>query len=223
MQAELEALCDALEGMDDDSKVDALNEIRRRLHEISPMRGEPCELVLWVPAQQVVANDYNPNVVAAPEMKLLTRSIEADGYTQPIVVCENDAGLEVVDGFHRHRVGKEVAEISARVRGRLPVTLINSGRSERPDRQASTIRHNRARGLHTVEGMQEIVRELVQRNWTDAKIGKELGMDPDEVLRLKQITGLAALFADREFSEAWEPDDSRGGFSRDEMECIRGA
>lgn len=168
-------------------------------------REHPVSRVQWVPAELVRANDYNPNSVAAPEMRLLRLSIEADGFTQPIVVWktedEDENGnviFEVVDGFHRNRVGKEMGL------SHLPVVVVNPARTDKGDRIASTIRHNRARGKHKVDAMSEIVVELARRNWSDEKIGRELGMDPDEVLRLKQITGLAEMFADREFSEAWE-------------------
>jgi ParB-like chromosome segregation protein Spo0J len=198
-------LCSALVEIDDaQARMDALNRVRRALHVVSPMREEPVDCVLWVPAEQVAGNLYNPNHVAPPEMRLLAHSIEQDGYTQPIVAWPLEAGYEVVDGFHRHRVGKEVPEVAARVQGRLPVVEIKAGRADRGDRMAATIRHNRARGRHAVEGMVEIVRDLARRNWTDTKIAKELGMEPDEVLRLKQISGLAELFKDRDFSEGWE-------------------
>jgi ParB-like chromosome segregation protein Spo0J len=155
--------------------------------------------VQWVPATAVRANDYNPNSVALPEMELLRLSIESDGFTQPIVVWEVEPGTyEVVDGFHRHKVGKAMGL------SHLPVVIINGARTDRGDRIASTIRHNRARGKHAVNSMSEIVIELARRNWSDNKIGKELGMEPDEVLRLKQIKGLEEMFANREFSEAWE-------------------
>src|SRR5690606_1244663 len=146
-----------------------------------------------------------PNVVAPPEMKLLEHSITMDGYTQPIVTFpREDGSREVVDGFHRNRVGKEAKAVRKRLRGYLPVTTIRADRADREDRIAATIRHNRARGRHQVDNMSEIVVELSRRNWSDEKIGKELGMEPDEVLRLKQISGLAEMFADEEFSEAWE-------------------
>jgi ParB-like chromosome segregation protein Spo0J len=138
-------------------------------------------------------------------MRLLQLSIMSDGYTQPLVVWPGEGGgYEVVDGFHRNRVGKEVGAVKKRIKGRLPVAVINSDRTAKEDRIAATIRHNRARGKHQVDAMSDIVLDLARRNWSDAKIAKELGMEPDEVLRLKQITGLAELFADREFSEAWE-------------------
>jgi ParB-like chromosome segregation protein Spo0J len=185
-------------------RIEMLNEIRRRLHVVSPFAAEPVDCVLWERAERVEANDYNPNSVAPPEMRLLEHSIQEDGYTQPIVGFREHEHIEVVDGFHRNRVGRECALVRQRVRGYLPVVLINEGRADRSDRIAATIRHNRARGKHAVSAMSDIVMELARRNWSDEKIGKELGMDPDEVLRLKQITGLAELFADREFSEAWE-------------------
>lgn len=185
-------------------KVEVLNAVKKSLHAVSPHASEPVDCVVWVPSETVVANDYNPNSVAPPEMKLLEVSITEDGYTQPIVAFRDDETTEVVDGFHRHRVGKESKKIVKRVHGYLPVAIINDDRRGRGDRIAATIRHNRARGKHRVDAMSEIVVELKRRNWSDAKIGRELGMEPDEVLRLSQISGLAEMFANRYFSEAWE-------------------
>lgn len=158
----------------------------------------PVANVIWVDSELIVANDYNPNIVATPEMKLLELSIESDGFTQPIVTWAVDGHYEVVDGFHRHLIGKKLKY------EKLPIVVINKDRAAINDRIAATIRHNRARGKHRIGAMSEIVRDLYRRNWSDKKIGKELGMDQDEVLRLKQIQGLADLFADKEFSEAWE-------------------
>lgn len=158
----------------------------------------PVSFVKWVPIESVYANDYNPNSVASPEMELLEHSIKSDGYTQPIVVWQTDKGFEVIDGFHRHLVGKKIGLTH------LPVVIINTGRTERNDRVASTIRHNRARGKHKIDAMSEIIMDLSKRNWSDARIAKELGMDADEVLRLKQIEGLAEAFKDMEFSKSWE-------------------
>jgi ParB-like chromosome segregation protein Spo0J len=189
-----------------EERVAVINEVRTILHSYSPFGEEPVDLVIWMPADDVIANDYNPNSVAPPEMELLRLSVIADGFTQPIVTFEEAGQRVVVDGFHRHRVGRECDDVRERVDGFLPVVQIRNDRTDRPDRMASTIRHNRARGKHQVEGMSDIVLELKRRNWSDAKIGKELGMDPDEVLRLAQITGLAEAFADRGFSEAWEAD-----------------
>lgn len=195
----------ALEILADEQRIEAINQIKLALHEISPFRDEPVDCVLWVKSDTVQANDYNPNVVAPPEMKLLEHSIVSDGYTQPIVAypVENE-GYEVVDGFHRNRVGKESKKVKARVLGYLPVVTIRASQTSKEDRIAATIRHNRARGRHQVDNMSEIVVDLSRRNWSEEKIAKELGMEPDEVLRLKQISGLAEMFADKEFSQAWE-------------------
>jgi ParB-like chromosome segregation protein Spo0J len=133
-------------------------------------------------------------------MALLELSIHSDGFTQPIVTWLREDGIyEVVDGFHRHVVGKEKLGLT-----HLPVVVINKDRSQKGDRIASTIRHNRARGKHGVSAMSDIVLDLSKRNWSDKKISKELGMEPDEVLRLQQIAGIAELFSDEEFYEAWE-------------------
>lgn len=189
-----------------EEQIETINKVKQELKSISPFAVEPVDCVQWVKEELVIANDYNPNNVAPPEMELLHTSIQEDGYTQPIVVYQHDGIYEVVDGFHRNRVGKEYKDIRERIHGYLPVTVINDDRHEKADRIASTIRHNRARGKHKIDAMSDIVIELKRRNWSDAKIGKELGMDPDEVLRLTQITGLAEMFKDKEFSEAWEVD-----------------
>lgn len=192
--------------LDLQTRIEAINAIRLELSEHSPFKSEPVDCVLWVSSDVVTANDYNPNSVAPPEMRLLEHSITEDGYTQPIVSWKREGVREVVDGFHRHRVGKESPTVRARVHGYLPVVTINGEREDKGDRMAATIRHNRARGEHRVDSMAEIVIELKRRFWSDEKISKELGMDADEVLRLTQVTGLAGLFADREFSQAWEAD-----------------
>ncbi len=202
LQAKVDALLVAIQHEPD--VIDAINRVRRAIHSISPFRDEPVDCVQWVRSESVGANDYNPNSVAPPEMKLLEHSISEDGYTQPIVGWRDGDAFEVVDGFHRTRVGRESGPVRERVHGYLPLVIVNDARLDRGDRIASTIRHNRARGKHRVEAMSDIVLELKRRNWSDSKIGRELGMDPDEVLRLVQITGLAEMFADREFSEAWE-------------------
>jgi len=167
-------------------------------NDLTWVKEHPVSNLQWLPIEKIFSNDYNPNSVAPPEMKLLELSITTDGFTQPIVVWETKNGFEVVDGFHRYLIGKKL-KLS-----HLPVVIINKDRTDRNDRIAATIRHNRARGKHQVGEMSNIVLELARRNWSDEKIAKELGMDSDEVLRLKQITGIAALFSDREFSEAWE-------------------
>lgn len=203
---DIKAICKRLERLDNDIKIAAINAIREEIHSISPFNSEPVDFVKWIKNDSVYANDYNPNTVAPPEMELLRHSIEHDGYTQPIVGWKQDEGVEVIDGFHRHRVGRECAEIQERVHGYLPVVQIQESNEGKNDRVASTIRHNRARGKHRVEAMADIVLDLKKRNWSDKKIAKELGMDQDEVLRLSQITGLMEAFADTEFSEAWEAE-----------------
>lgn len=202
----LKTLIEEIKALDLPEQVAAINTVKEELKKVSPFINEPVECVQWVKEELVIANDYNPNTVAPPEMELLHTSILEDGYTQPIVVYQHDGIYEVVDGFHRNRVGKECKDIHERIHGYLPVTIINDDRHEKADRIASTIRHNRARGKHRVEAMSDIVIELKRRNWSDNKIAKELGMDADEVLRLTQITGLAEMFADKDFSEAWEVD-----------------
>jgi len=195
-----------LSDMSSDEKVTAINELREHIHNESTFKNEPVDMVYWVKNENVIANEYNPNSVAPPEMELLELSINHDGYTQPIVSFPHDGVIEVVDGFHRHRVGKESYVIRERVNGYLPIVKIKESQEGKNDRIASTIRHNRARGKHKVDSMAEIVLELKRRNWSDAKIGKELGMDADEVLRLTQIRGLTEMFRDHKFSEAWRAE-----------------
>lgn len=186
-------------------KVATINALREAIHNISPFKSEPVDFVKWVANPLVHSNDYNPNSVAPPEMELLRLSIDADGYTQPIVsMPDPDGRFEVIDGFHRHRVGKECADIQTRVHGYLPLVQIRKSQEDKTDRMAATIRHNRARGKHKVEAMSEIVIELKRRNWSDEKIAKNLGMEADEVLRLCQLSGLSELFSDQEFSQSWD-------------------
>lgn len=198
-----ESMRNHLNAMGTEERIAAINELRGVLHELSPFRAEPVDFVQWVPAAQVTANDYNPNAVAPPEMKLLYISIREDGFTQPIVSSHDVQNQQyiVVDGFHRNRVGKEHRDIRERLHGYLPVVTTDKPLDER---MASTIRHNRARGKHAVSPMSDLVAALYRGGWADDRIAKELGMELDEVLRLKQITGLPEIFADREYSRAWE-------------------
>jgi len=196
-----------IEKLDFDEKIKVINDIKLSLHEISPFKDEPVDCVLWVDNSEVIANDYNPNAVAPPEMELLEHSISQDGFTQPIVTWEKENEYEVIDGFHRNRVGKESEIVKERIQGYLPVVAIKEDRNKRNDRIAATIRHNRARGKHKIDSMSEIVVELKRRNWSPKKIAKELGMDQDEVLRLSQISGLEEMFKDDDFSEAWEAEN----------------
>ena len=168
----------------------------------------PVYNVIAVPIEKVVANNYNPNIVAPPEMKLLELSIWEDGYTMPCVCYYlKEADLyEIVDGFHRYMVMKTSRRIYEREHGLLPVSVIDKDLSSR---MTSTIRHNRARGMHNVELMSNIVAELTRSGMSDNWIRRNIGMDKDELLRLKQISGLASLFADKEFgmSDEWEDGD----------------
>lgn len=195
-----------LSSLGTDDLIDGINHVKIELNKISPLKNNPVDCVLWVKSSFVKSNDYNPNSVAPPEMQLLEVSIAEDGYTQPIVAWENNGEYEIVDGFHRNRVGKEAKDINDSIYNRLPVSIINNNKSEKGDRIASTIRHNRARGKHSVDAMTEIVVELKKRNWTKEKISKHLGMDSDEVLRLTQISGLVEMFKDEEFSKSWNID-----------------
>jgi len=188
----------------DDEKIELLNEIRKDLHELSPLKNEPVDYVKWVKSDNVMANDYNPNAVAPPEMELLGISIMADGFTQPIVTYPENGKEVVVDGFHRNRIGKENKEIQKKLQGYLPIVKIRPSQEDKGNRMASTIRHNRARGKHQISKMSDIILNLKRRKWSDEKIANELGMSADEVLRLGQITGLAEMFKNKEFSKAWE-------------------
>lgn len=206
--SEASAMLDAIYDFETADAVEVINQLKIALHKRSPFAAEPVDCVIWVKGDCVASNDYNPNSVAPPEMKLLEHSISEDGYTQPIVAWRaSDAeGYEVIDGFHRNRVGKECKAVRERVLGYLPVTVVNASRHDKGDRIASTIRHNRARGKHKVEAMSDIVIELKKRNWSDDKISQNLGMDKDEILRLCQITGLAEVFSDQQFSRAWNAE-----------------
>lgn len=209
-EIDMKAICKRIGDMELDDKVDAINDIRALIHDISPFKTEPVDFVRWVKNDTVGANDYNPNTVAAPEMELLRISIATDGYTQPIVTWANseEHENEVIDGFHRHRVGKECSDIQSRIHGFLPIVAVGEDRESKNDRMASTVRHNRARGKHKVDAMSEMVMELKNRNWTNSRICRELGMDEDEVLRLCQITGLQDLFKDDDFSKSWDVGES---------------
>ena len=193
-----------LQSLCEEDRITAINAFREAIHKNSPFREQPIDCVLWIKQDAIIANDYNPNNVAPPEKRLLSKSLELDGFTQPIVVTESEAHhYEIVDGFHRHEIGKSRAALKRQLRGYLPVTCLESSTAKRDTLMAATIRHNRARGRHQIPAMSAIVHELANLGWSDAKISQELGMDADEVLRLKQINGLAELFGDRQFSQAW--------------------
>lgn len=194
--------------VDLNQKIDIINELRFHIHNLSPFKNEPVDFVKWVKCDDVIANDYNPNKVAPPEMELLEISIMNDGYTQPVVTFPNNDKIEVVDGFHRTRVSKESKIVKNRVFGYTPTVIIRKEQSDKNDRIASTIRHNRARGKHQIDAMSEIVLELKNRNWKNERIARELGMDEEEILRLCQISGLQDIFKDDDFSKSWESSDS---------------
>ena len=191
-----------------DEQVEFLNTVRERLHDHSPF-SEPVEHIKWVKQDAVEGNDYNPNEVASPEMELLHKSIKADGYTQPIVTYAGDDGeFEVVDGYHRMTIGKTREDIRDRLHDHVPVTVIDKPLDER---MGSTIRHNRARGTHQIRDMSTLVTDLIQQGWDDERICAELGMELDEVIRLKQVSGLKAAFDDHEFSQSWTEYEERYG------------
>lgn len=181
----------------------------------------PVYNVIAVPIEKIEPNTYNPNAVAPPEMKLLYDSIKEDGYTMPIVCYytkEKDTYI-IVDGFHRYRVMLENPDIREREGGMLPVVVIDKTLD---NRMASTIRHNRARGSHDVDLMSNIVKELHELGRSDSWISKHLGMDNDEILRLKQVTGLIELFRDVKFGKAWKPveDEFYEEYSKAECEDV---
>lgn len=179
-----------------------VEELRGVLHELSPFRAQPVDRVRWVPVEKVRANDYNPNAVARTEMSLLYTSIERDGYTQPVVTIYDPSEdvYVIVDGFHRYYTMLVHSDIAARSGGHLPVVVIEKDLNER---MAATVRHNRARGKHSVAGMSSMIFEMLENGWSDAEICNELGMEAEELLRLKHITGFSKLFEDVEYRKAW--------------------
>jgi len=179
-------------------------ELREWIHkELSPLNSQPIDFVRWVPIGEVQANDYNPNSVAKNEMRLLYTSILHDGFTQPIVTIYDEV-LEkyiIVDGFHRYFTTKTNQDILDRNNGMIPIVVI---KKDINDRMASTVRHNRARGKHSVSGMSSMVFAMLDNGWLDNDICNELGMEADELLRLKHITGFSKLFENAEYKKSWE-------------------
>lgn len=180
----------------------AIHSLRELLHSLSPQASSPVDFVRWVHLDMVTSNDYNPNSVAKVEMGLLAVSIRADGYTQPIVCIWDEARnlFVIVDGFHRHYVMKTNPDILARTGGLLPIVVISADINHR---MASTVRHNRARGKHSVQGMLSMVFKMLEQGWEDHEICAELGMGAEELLRLKHVTGFSKLFADVEYQKSW--------------------
>ena len=164
--------------------------------------SDPVSFVRWVHVDEVTPNDYNPNAVAKVEMALLRKSIEEDGFTQPVVTYrDEERGLYViVDGFHRYFVLRETPALRERTRDRLPIVVIEKNLSER---MASTVRHNRARGKHSINGMANMVYGMLEEGMTDAEVCNALGLEPEELVRLKHVTGYSKLYADVEYNRAW--------------------
>jgi ParB-like chromosome segregation protein Spo0J len=186
-------------------KVSFTNEMKAFLHDLSPMKHNPVDLVKWIHVDQVQANDYNPNSVAKNEMRLLYTSVSHDGYTQPIVTIFDEALKKyiIVDGFHRFSILKNNKDIYDMNNGLLPVVVLDKNIN---DRMASTIRHNRARGKHNVTGMSNIVFNMLMNGWKDEDILKELGMEGEELIRLKHITGYSKLYENHDYGPAWKTD-----------------
>jgi ParB-like chromosome segregation protein Spo0J len=186
-----------------ENKIEYIETIKELLNEISPLASQPVNRIRWVPIEQVSPNDYNPNSVAKIEMGLLYTSIKHDGYTQPVVTIfdEEKQKYVIVDGFHRYFTCLSNQDIKDRNHGYLPIVVIEKDIN---DRMASTVRHNRARGKHSITGMSNMVFEMLQNGWKDEEICNELGMQPEEVLKLKHITGFSKLFQDTEYRKAWE-------------------
>ncbi len=198
-----------------ESQVDALNRIRYSLHQVSPFQFEPVDLVLWLPDAHVAPNEYNPNVVQRPEMELLNTSVDVDGATQPMpthvarraipALIAGDEDGTLVDGEHRYKTFTGRKKISARMHGYVPVTVTHTRTDA--ERMASTVRHNRARGVHKLDAMSNIVLSMLQAGWTDDEIAKAMGMDADEILRMRQVSGIAKAFERQNYNRAWVNDD----------------
>ena len=198
----LNSLIDELKELSEDDQITALHEIRLALHDASTLNNQPIDMVHWVDVDEVQANDYNPNSVAGQEMALLYTSILHDGYTQPVVTIWDDKIQKyvIIDGFHRYFTCKSNQDIKDRNKGKLPIVVLQKNMNER---MAATVRHNRARGKHSVNGMSNMVFNMLDNGWSDVDICNHLGMEADELLRLKHITGFSKLFQDAEYSKEW--------------------
>ncbi len=200
-QSQLETIVAAIEAAD--LSLDDIEAIRDVLHDKCPNKSQPVDRIRWVDVDMVCPNDYNPNSVARKEMALLYTSILHDGYTQPVVTVYDPAKKKyvIIDGFHRYFTCKTRQDIRDRNHGKLPIVVLDK---QINDRMASTVRHNRARGKHSVNGMSNMVFEMLENGWADHAICNELGMEPEELLRLKHLTGFSKLFADAEYNKAWQ-------------------
>ena len=187
------------------NKAEVIRQIKQVCFECSDFKSQPIDNVLWVPIEKVTPNDYNPNSVAKKEMQLLYISIKEDGYTQPVVTVYDDKADKyvIVDGFHRYFTCKTQKDILERNHGMLPIVVIDKSINER---KASTVRHNRARGSHAVTSMSKLVFEMLKNGWSDSAICKELGMEAEEINKLKYVTGFAKLFEKVEYNNAWKSE-----------------
>ena len=186
-----------------EDQISIIEEIKELLHDLSPLKEQPVNRIRWVLIDEVCPNDYNPNSVAKKEMGLLYTSIKHDGYTQPIVTIQDQktGKYVIIDGFHRYYTAKTNADILERNKGYLPIVVLEKDIN---DRMASTVRHNRARGMHSIAGMSSMVFTMLENGWSDKEICNELGMGVEELVKLKHITGFSKLFADAEYNKAWE-------------------
>ena len=186
-----------------EDQISIIEEIKELLHNLSPLKEQPVNRIRWVLIDEVCPNDYNPNSVAKKEMGLLYTSIKHDGYTQPIVTIQDQktGKYVIIDGFHRYYTAKTNADILERNKGYLPIVVLEKDIN---DRMASTVRHNRARGMHSIAGMSSMVFTMLENGWSDKEICNELGMGVEELVKLKHITGFSKLFADAEYNKAWE-------------------
>lgn len=198
----LGVLLKELQELNEQEQIHEFELIREILHSAHPIKSQPIDRVRWVDIEEVEANDYNPNSVASKEMNLLYTSILHDGYTQPVVTIRDKERNKyvIIDGFHRYFTAKSNPDILERNHGKLPIVVLDKNIN---DRMASTVRHNRARGSHSVNGMSNMVFKMLDNGWSDERICKHLGMDPEELLRLKHITGFSKLFENTEYNKAW--------------------
>jgi ParB-like chromosome segregation protein Spo0J len=200
----LQQIGEEMERMCEKERIENINALRVLIAEYSPFRKEPSDCIQWIRTECIEGNDYNPNTVAQQEIALLIRSLESEGFTHPLVVrrTKKTGYFTLIDGFHRHQICSTNNVLRERFLGYVPVVILN-GTPCRDASIAATVRHNRARGRHQIQSMSELVKELVLLGWEDKRIAIELGMEQDEVLRLKQLNGLLELFSARSYSQAW--------------------
>lgn len=210
---QVKSICDQIAALPLPDQVEALNRARSMLHEVSPFKEEPVDLVLWVEEGRITPNTYNPNVVYRPEMKLLETSVKTYGMTYPLAVHFDKhgdisgIGYSLVDGEHRYITITTTRQISDRQHGYVPVATLNTETEE--DRMAATVAFNRARGVHKLDSMTDIVLSMLRAGWTDDEIAQAMGMDADEILRMKQVSGIAEAFTRPNYNRAWINDNGQ--------------